>query len=506
MPARRWAPATTAHWAACSSRWAGARKTHGGWQWQGCRGTVGSTKAALLPTPLPPLCACAQAVLFLMLHTVPIALVFASLPALLRRLGQSPDVCALLRPYLLALLPAVWIDAVFRWLGQLVFCRGASIMGSTGAQLGPAGRLCAKRARCRLSAAAQSEGSWEGRPCRRRRQALLPLGAPAPAAGRRPFNRILLAQHVTVPQMWIGLVVAALHVPATHAFIHTLRFGSARATVAASRLLLPLLPRLLPLRCCRDYCCWRPPSAAGTSAPRTPPSSRPCWPPCSPQSGCDGRGCTAACGARPMASPSRQAAGGAPCAVAHARRSCRAARPLPFCSTSPAAHPVDAAPPIPPTPAALAALHQAFLGGLPDVGDRVVEFQPVQHCVWLAAQPRQSEGMQGLGRAAAHALAHAGAEMPQKGIATATADRRPLCRSSQSLAAMALAFSFYMLVNQVFGGGLKMAACTRCACFLLGRARRARLARAPCEGGAWAHGLLRRPPACAHRLPMCTCR
>lgn len=49
-----------------------------------------------------------------MLHTVPIACVFASLPELLLRLGQPADVTRLLGPYLLALLPGVWIDAVYR--------------------------------------------------------------------------------------------------------------------------------------------------------------------------------------------------------------------------------------------------------------------------------------------------------------------------------------------------------------------------------------------------------
>lgn len=55
-----------------------------------------------------------QAIFFLMLHTVPIAAVFAALPYVLTLLGQPPEVTRLLGPYLLALLPAVWIDAVYR--------------------------------------------------------------------------------------------------------------------------------------------------------------------------------------------------------------------------------------------------------------------------------------------------------------------------------------------------------------------------------------------------------
>lgn len=72
-----------------------------------------------------------QAVLFLMLHTLPLAAVFASTPALLARLGQSPEIIRLLRPYLLALLPGVWVDAVYRWVvGTLIQMRGAG--GSLG--------------------------------------------------------------------------------------------------------------------------------------------------------------------------------------------------------------------------------------------------------------------------------------------------------------------------------------------------------------------------------------
>lgn len=55
-----------------------------------------------------------QAVLWLLVHTVPIAAVFACLPRLLCRLGQPQELTRLLGPYLLALLPGVWIDAFFR--------------------------------------------------------------------------------------------------------------------------------------------------------------------------------------------------------------------------------------------------------------------------------------------------------------------------------------------------------------------------------------------------------
>lgn len=38
----------------------------------------------------------------------------ASQPALLKRLGQAEEVTRLLGPYLMALLPAVWVDAFYR--------------------------------------------------------------------------------------------------------------------------------------------------------------------------------------------------------------------------------------------------------------------------------------------------------------------------------------------------------------------------------------------------------
>ncbi|PRW60882.1 MATE efflux family [Chlorella sorokiniana] len=113
-----------------------------------------------------------QAVFFLLLHTLPIAITFASLPALLKRLGQAEEVTRLLGPYLLALLPAVWVDAFYR-----------------------------------------------------------------------PFNRILVAQHVTMPQMWISCLVALQHVGATYVFIHPFKMGYVGAAWATtwSSLLATLL-------------------------------------------------------------------------------------------------------------------------------------------------------------------------------------------------------------------------------------------------------------------------
>ena len=62
-----------------------------------------------------------QCVGWVLLHTIPAAAAFACVPAALAWLGQSAELRALLRPYLLALLPAVWTDAVYRcavWCGH----------------------------------------------------------------------------------------------------------------------------------------------------------------------------------------------------------------------------------------------------------------------------------------------------------------------------------------------------------------------------------------------------
>ena len=54
------------------------------------------------------------AVLFLVLHCLPIATMFLIFPHLLAALGQPADLCALVHAYLLALLPNLFIDAVAR--------------------------------------------------------------------------------------------------------------------------------------------------------------------------------------------------------------------------------------------------------------------------------------------------------------------------------------------------------------------------------------------------------
>ena len=55
-----------------------------------------------------------RAVAFLAVHCVPISLLFLGVPSLLQALGQPADMCSLVRAYLLALLPNLWIDAVAR--------------------------------------------------------------------------------------------------------------------------------------------------------------------------------------------------------------------------------------------------------------------------------------------------------------------------------------------------------------------------------------------------------
>lgn len=55
-----------------------------------------------------------QAVLFLLMHTIPVAVVFWYLPSVLTLLGQPEDLMRLTAPYLLALVPAVWTEAFYR--------------------------------------------------------------------------------------------------------------------------------------------------------------------------------------------------------------------------------------------------------------------------------------------------------------------------------------------------------------------------------------------------------
>ena len=54
-----------------------------------------------------------------MLHTIPIGGLFFTLPALLKRAGQEPELADLSGSYLMALFPAIWIDAIYRWVGGL---------------------------------------------------------------------------------------------------------------------------------------------------------------------------------------------------------------------------------------------------------------------------------------------------------------------------------------------------------------------------------------------------
>jgi Na+-driven multidrug efflux pump len=55
-----------------------------------------------------------QSVLFLMLHTIPIAGLFGGIAPLLLRMGQPKELVSLVSRYLWTLLPAVWIDAIYR--------------------------------------------------------------------------------------------------------------------------------------------------------------------------------------------------------------------------------------------------------------------------------------------------------------------------------------------------------------------------------------------------------
>jgi len=55
-----------------------------------------------------------QAVFCLLVHTLPMAALLLPLPTLLWWLGQPGDVTLLVGPYLLALLPNLWIKAIYR--------------------------------------------------------------------------------------------------------------------------------------------------------------------------------------------------------------------------------------------------------------------------------------------------------------------------------------------------------------------------------------------------------
>ena len=64
-----------------------------------------------------------------------------------------------------------------------------------------------------------------------------------PRLDHRPLNRILVAQRITAPQMWVGGIVALQHVAACHFFINTLGAGLLGAAWATcwSNLLAALL-------------------------------------------------------------------------------------------------------------------------------------------------------------------------------------------------------------------------------------------------------------------------
>lgn len=142
-----------------------------------------------------------QAVLWLLAHTIPIAVVFVSLPAALRALGQPEDVCRLLGPYLIALLPGVWVEAFFRW-GEVQPALGTA---GTSRQRPPPAALQHAVRHARPRAAGPSTASW---------------------------------WHITLPQMWISCAVAVLHVPTTWFAVHRLGLGYVGAAYAPG-LVLP---------------------------------------------------------------------------------------------------------------------------------------------------------------------------------------------------------------------------------------------------------------------------
>lgn len=150
-----------------------------------------------------------QAVFFLLLHTLPIAGVFSSLPHLLRWLGQPEDMTRLLGPYLVALLPAVWIDAFYRRAHTHALLQRPR-MDTALVSMPPSDEA--------FSISAVPLGSCmdphalRPAPLARSPPHLMlihtPL-TPPPSSPPccRPFNRILVAQHVTLPQMWISCLV-----------------------------------------------------------------------------------------------------------------------------------------------------------------------------------------------------------------------------------------------------------------------------------------------------------
>lgn len=173
MPPRRWGRAASTSSARCSSRCVGSQPhadPHQGVQprcWNnnarngpgnGCGRSTGALPwllansvvlrpappcgnplLPLLPTrPCTPASAdlpAAQAVFCLLVHTLPMAALLLPLPALLRWLGQPEDVTRLVGPYLLALLPNLWIKAMYRCAGEIRWWQYASAIGGTGRTL-----------------------------------------------------------------------------------------------------------------------------------------------------------------------------------------------------------------------------------------------------------------------------------------------------------------------------------------------------------------------------------
>lgn len=64
----------------------------------------------------------------------------------------------------------------------------------------------------------------------------------------RPINRILLAQRITLPQMWVSVAVLTLHVGANWLLIHRLGWGYLGAAWATALVRRPRAMGAPPLR------------------------------------------------------------------------------------------------------------------------------------------------------------------------------------------------------------------------------------------------------------------
>jgi len=73
------------------------------------------------------------------------------------------------------------------------------------------------------------------------------LSAGCRARGR-PINRILLAQRITLPQMWVSVAVLTLHVGANWLLIHRLGWGYLGAAWATALVRRPRAMGAPPLR------------------------------------------------------------------------------------------------------------------------------------------------------------------------------------------------------------------------------------------------------------------